>query len=164
LIGGTGFLTTYQYDPLNNLLSVAQNGIGSRSFRYDSLSRLVCASNPENSSAACPATASNTYLPGTIGYTYDANGNVLTKTAPAPNQTGTGTVITTHAYDPLDRLLSKSYNNAVLLGLAIPLQRGWSQLALPLRVLFLDWELQPLQVQSVWTLTKRQRRLVNVPS
>jgi YD repeat-containing protein len=54
--------TSYTYNALNNLLSVRQAGISAngevprtRSFTYDSLSRLVCASNPENSLNACPS-------------------------------------------------------------------------------------------------------------
>jgi RHS repeat-associated protein len=95
-IAGTGFLTTYQYDTLNNLLQVNQTGIAPRTFTYDSLSRLLTASNPES---------------GAISYAYDANGNLLTKTAPAPNQTGTVTVATTYQYDALNRLTQKSYND-----------------------------------------------------
>jgi hypothetical protein len=79
--------------------------VAARTFSYDSLSPIVCASNPENSSAACPATASSTYILGTAGYAYDANGNLLSKTSPAPNQTGTTPATTTYAYDPLNRLL-----------------------------------------------------------
>src|SRR5205823_6132121 len=92
--------TDYAYDAVDNLTGVTQRGgatSGSwrrRSFTYDSLGRLKCAANPEvtssaNTPASCPATDTGTYTPGTIGYTYDADGNVLTKTAPAPNQTGT---------------------------------------------------------------------------
>src|SRR5438128_1178786 len=55
-IAGTGFLTSYQYDTLGNLTQVNQNGIGPRTFAYDSLSRLTSATNPES---------------GTISYTYD---------------------------------------------------------------------------------------------
>ena len=37
-----------------------------------------------------------------------ADGNVLTKTAPAPNQTGTAsTAVTTYSYDALNRLTQK---------------------------------------------------------
>jgi len=63
-IGGSGFLTTYQYDALNNLLSVSQLGLNSRSFSYDSLSRLTSSTNPES---------------GTITYGYDANGNLTSR-------------------------------------------------------------------------------------
>jgi RHS repeat-associated protein len=48
---------------------------------------------------------------GTILYAYDADGNVVTKTAPLPNQTGSSTVTTTNAYDKLNRLTSKSYKD-----------------------------------------------------
>jgi YD repeat-containing protein len=91
-----GLTTQYSYDALNNLLSVNQLGntaIGdtprTRSFSYDSLSRLLTAFNPET---------------GTVGYTYDANSNVLTKT----DARG---VVTSYTYDALNRLLSKSYSD-----------------------------------------------------
>jgi RHS repeat-associated protein len=112
LIAGTGFLATYQYDPLGNLLQVNQNGIGARTFSYDSLSRLVCASNPEDSSAACPTTAPSSYIPGTTGYTYDANDNLSTKTGPLQNQTTTASIVTSYQYDALNRLTSRSYNDS----------------------------------------------------
>ena len=95
-IGATGFLTTYGYDVLGNLTSVAQGGLTARTFQYDSLSRLTSASNPES---------------GTITYAYDEDGLAITKTAPKPNQTSSLTVVTTMAYDPLHRLRSKSYND-----------------------------------------------------
>jgi YD repeat-containing protein len=85
--------TDYIYDGLNNLLQAKQNGINgvgtprTRTFVYDSLSRLQTSTNPET---------------GTISYSYDANGNVHTKT----DARG---VVATYAYDNLNRLLSKSY-------------------------------------------------------
>jgi YD repeat-containing protein len=88
--------TDYTYDDLNNLLSVTQwgglsgsSGARTRSFTYNSLSRLLKAVNPET---------------GTVGYTYDANGNVQTKT----DARG---VTTIYSYDALNRLLSKSYSS-----------------------------------------------------
>jgi YD repeat-containing protein len=88
--------TDYAYDVLNNLLSVKQWGGTSgssgrryRSFTYDSLSRLLSASNPET---------------GAVRYTYDANGNVQTKT----DARG---VATTYQYDALNRVWSKNYSN-----------------------------------------------------
>ena len=116
------FETDYVHDALNNLLCVAQKGINTgtfggcgsipaswrpRNFTFDSLSRLLTASNPES---------------GTISYAYDADGNVITKTAPAPNQTGSATVTTCFGtwsgsscdglgYDALNRLTRKSYSD-----------------------------------------------------
>src|SRR2546422_6131999 len=87
---GLNYETDHTYDTLDNLLSVSQKGGSTdstqwrgRSFTYNSLSQLLSASNPES---------------GKITYTYDAGGNLLTKTSPAPNQTisigtpGTGSV------------------------------------------------------------------------
>jgi YD repeat-containing protein len=89
--------TDYGYDAQNNLLSVKQLGGGSgssgavsRSFTYDSLSRLLTATNPETSN---------------VRYTYDTNGNVATKT----DARG---ITTSYYYDALNRLYCKSYNDA----------------------------------------------------
>jgi YD repeat-containing protein len=104
--------TNYAYDTLNNLVNIYQFGNGSsdvprlRTFNYDSLSRLLCASNPESASAACPP-ANSGYIPGTLGYTYDPNGNVKSKT----DARG---VTTNYSYDFLNRLLAKTYTNAPL--------------------------------------------------
>jgi len=106
---GLNYETDYQYDALDNLLCVAQKGTNSgtfsncasipsswrpRTFAYDSLSRLTRATNPES---------------GAINYTYDNNGNLVTKTAPAPNQTGTATVTLSYCYDALNRPTAKAY-------------------------------------------------------
>jgi len=64
-IAATGFLTTYQYDGLNDLTSVAQSSLNPRTFVYDSLSHLTSATNPES---------------GTTSYAYDSNGNLTSKT------------------------------------------------------------------------------------
>jgi RHS repeat-associated protein len=89
--------TDYTYDALNNLLSVTQKGNGTprvRTFTYDSLSHLTSASNPES---------------GTINYTYDNDGNLLTKVAALPNQTGSSQVTINYFYDSLNRLTKKTY-------------------------------------------------------
>jgi RHS repeat-associated protein len=99
------FVTQYQYDALGNLLRVDQKGSApsdstqwrTRTFTYDSLSRLLTATNPES---------------GTITYLYDADGELLQKTSPAPNQTGTATTTFTFCYDALHRMLAKGYVNS----------------------------------------------------
>jgi RHS repeat-associated protein len=94
------YITLYSYDPLGNLLQVNQKGDGTpaarvRAFTYDSLSRLLTANNPES---------------GTISYQYDANGNLLQKTSPAPNQTGTATQTISYCYDMLNRETGRAYS------------------------------------------------------
>jgi YD repeat-containing protein len=97
-IPGTGFLTTYRYDTLGNLTGVSQGSM-TRSFVYDSASRLVSATNPES---------------GTTCYQYDANGNVVKRIRPAANQGNPAVTVTTnYQYDPLNRLTLTSYSDSI---------------------------------------------------
>jgi RHS repeat-associated protein len=106
---GVNYETDYGYDAFGNLLCAGQKGTNTgtfsgcssipsswrpRTFSYDSLSRLLSATNPES---------------GTITYSYDADGNLLQKTSPAPNQTGTATVTLSYCYDALNRVTGKAY-------------------------------------------------------
>ncbi len=96
---GNQIPTAYAYDALDNLKLVCQNGTiagGScyggqvRSFTYDSLSRLKSTTNPET---------------GTIQYSaYDNNGNLM-------NKVDSRSVLTTYDYDPLNRLLARTYSD-----------------------------------------------------
>lgn len=103
---GLNYETDYQYDPLGNLTSVIQKGSAptdstkwrTRTFVYDTLSRLTSATNPES---------------GTISYFYDANGNVTSKESPKPNQSNPtikGTV--NYCYDSANRVTGKAYNSS----------------------------------------------------
>jgi RHS repeat-associated protein len=105
--------TLYSYDALGNLTCVEQHGNASgtgcssasssdvtsawrvRRFSYDSLSRLLAASNPES---------------GAISYNYDPDGNMVRKISPAPNQQSTATQTISYCYDPLYRLTGKAYS------------------------------------------------------
>src|ERR1035441_8563708 len=80
------YTTTYTYDVLDDLTGVTQSA-QSRSFTYDSLKRLVQATNPEN---------------GTITYQYDNSGNLQTRIDADDS-------ITTSSFDGLNRVTSKSY-------------------------------------------------------
>jgi len=98
--------THYSYDALGNLWGVTQTGLSSetpqtRSFTYDSLSRLVCASNPENSQNACPSSATSTMPTGVVTYGYDPNGNVSKKT----DARG---IALNYTYDALNRVQSEA--------------------------------------------------------
>jgi RHS repeat-associated protein len=93
--------TAYSYDALNNLLQVTQKGNAAssqwrtRTFTYDSLSRLLTATNPET---------------GLIQWTYNNDSNVLTK-KDARN------ITITYHYDQLHRVATtgtthaKTYSN-----------------------------------------------------
>jgi YD repeat-containing protein len=107
-IAATGFLTSYQYDALGNLTGVQQGGV-SRSFTYDSLSRLLTAANPE-SGTTCYGTLSN----GSCVNGYDGNNNLIARTRPAPNQSNPAVTVTTnYQYDKLNRLTSVTYSDGV---------------------------------------------------
>src|SRR5262249_1897185 len=109
--------TLYTYDTLGNLICVEQHGdvlpgsVGAtgcsadpandatskwrvRRFTYDSLSRLLTAKNPES---------------GTIAYIYDLDGELLQKTSPAANQSGTATQTVSYCYDALHRVTGRGY-------------------------------------------------------
>jgi RHS repeat-associated protein len=111
----TPYITYYKYDALDNLRCVEQHGDAAystvdctnlddgvaggnwrvRKFKYDALSRLLQADNPES---------------GRTGYTYDLDSNVLTKTSPAPNQTGSSLETIKYCYEPLHRVKGKYYS------------------------------------------------------
>ena len=107
------YVTQYFYDALGNLLCVEQHGnvAGTgcsappssdssspwrvRRFTYDSLSRLLTANNPES---------------GLISYQYDNDGNLLQKTSPQANQTGSATTTISYCYDAVHRITGKAYS------------------------------------------------------
>ena len=93
------YVTSYTFDALSNLTNVTQNGGRTRNYIFDAMSRLTSETNPES---------------GTVTYGYDANGyagDLTSRVAPAPNQTGSATVTTTYTYDLLHRLKTKSYSD-----------------------------------------------------
>jgi len=102
LLDNNPYKTLYTYDTLGNLIRVDQKGSApgdstqwrTRTFTYDSLSRLLTATNPES---------------GTITYVYDIDGQLLQKTSPAPNQTGSATQTVSFCYDALHRVTGKGY-------------------------------------------------------
>src|SRR5205085_10700050 len=103
---GLNFETAYQYSTLGNLTRVDQKGGSAnssdwrtRTFTYDTLSRLLTAVNPES---------------GTIAYAYDADSNVTTKDSPQPNSAaGSGLhEYIDYCYDELHRLTKKYYRTS----------------------------------------------------
>jgi len=102
-----GLNTAYSYDLLGNLLTTAQDGGSSnsslwrtRTFAYDSASRLLSATNPET---------------GTISYSYLSNGSSCAGDPTLPcSKTDARGVVTTYNYDALNRLKSKTYSDGTL--------------------------------------------------
>ncbi len=97
------YLTLYSYDTLGNLTRVEQHGNSAnsaqwrvRTFSYDSLSHMTQSYNPES---------------GQITYSYDGDGNLILKTAPAPGQpaNSSATTTATSTYDALHRLIYRTY-------------------------------------------------------
>jgi len=97
--------TDYTYDPLGNLKTVAQLGAAgetarTRSFNYDSLSRLLTSQNPETGTICYGQWSGSNCVNG-----YDANGNLLYKTD------ANGTTLS-YTYDALNRLTLKTTSPA----------------------------------------------------
>jgi RHS repeat-associated protein len=103
--GGLSYQTTYSYDLLDNLVKVVQ-GSQQRFFMYDSFKRLLRARNPEQSTHASlnlsDALTGNSAW--SIGYQYDANGNLTQKT----DARG---VVSTYGYDALNRNTTIDYSD-----------------------------------------------------
>lgn len=86
---GLNYTTSYQYDALDNLLSVVQ-GSQTRTFSYNSFKQLTSVTNPES---------------GTVSYQYDDVGNTLVKT----DARG---VSAHYAYDAFNRVTRRWYNGS----------------------------------------------------
>lgn len=90
--------TSYTYDALGNLTQVTQ-GVQSRTFVYNSLSRLTTATNPEmchQGQTQC--------VPVPVTYDYNPDGSLFHKT----DARG---VVTTYNYDALGRVTARSYSD-----------------------------------------------------
>jgi YD repeat-containing protein len=103
-----GLQTGYIYDALDNLLTVNQVGNGStdtprtRTFSYDSLSRLIQAYNPETGWTCYGTTYGNAAPNGSnCAEGYDADNNLLYKT-------DANVTVTAMTYDTLIELRARS--------------------------------------------------------
>lgn len=97
---GLNYQTTYDYDALDNLITVTQgppqDQHQTRTFAYDSLKRLISATNPE----VCNSNG----VPLPVTYEYYNSGSLKNKVDARS--------ITTHfEYDALERVVSKTYLN-----------------------------------------------------
>jgi RHS repeat-associated protein len=130
--GGLNYETFYSYDVLGNLLMVTQ-GSQTRTFVYDSLSRMIRATNPES---------------GIVTYAYDENGNLIEKTDARE-------VKATMTYDPLNRVVSKAYMGATAQGMAV------ANLTPSVRYFYDDYSALPIGAPT-WPGTPSKGRLIGV--
>ncbi len=97
--------TYYTFDVFGNMIRV-QQGAQYRHFKYDALGRLIRVRQPEQEVNTALNTSGNPYNnQWTAGFTYDANGNLLTTTD------AKGVTIT-NSYDNLNRVKTRSYSDA----------------------------------------------------
>ena len=94
-------VTSFTYDSFENLITqVSDSGSGhlnvTTRFTYDALGNVIARTDPNGS---------------TTTMTYDADRRLLTRTAPAPFNSGLSLVQTTNAYDPDGHLLSVTRTN-----------------------------------------------------
>jgi RHS repeat-associated protein len=130
--GGLNCATNYFYDALNKLRQVKQ-GSQTRTFAYDSMSRLISATNPES---------------GTMTYSYDPNGNIIGKT----DARG---VMTTITYDALNRPESKVYAGST------PGGRAAADLTFPVKYFYDDYSKLPIGAPT-WPGTPSKGMLIGV--
>jgi RHS repeat-associated protein len=83
--------TNYSHDALDELTQVVQGGSHTRTFGYDSLSRLTSSQNPETGT-----------IP--VKYSYDADSNVSTKI-------DARALTISYSWDVVKRMLGKTYSN-----------------------------------------------------
>ena len=130
--GSLNYETYYSYDALGNLRLVTQ-GSQTRTFVYDSLSRLISATNPES---------------GTVTYVYDLNSNLIEKT----DARG---VKTTMTYDAVNRVKSKVYSGITPEGTAV------ANVTPPVHYFCDDYSTLPSGAPS-WSETPSKGRLIGV--
>ena len=97
---GSASIANHQYDAADNVTSVVQPGAAARVTTYDSLGRLKTAQSPEGSENQQGTAPSGR----TKQYGYDRSGN-LTSVTDERN------ITTSLQYDPMSRVLSKTYSD-----------------------------------------------------
>src|SRR5262249_50127204 len=100
--GGLNYVTTYLYDVLGNLRKVTQ-GVQTRFFAYDSLSRLIRAKNVEQDNLTA----------GTFLWPNPPNDEIQTRKPYTDTVTSQGAWSVGYAYDPAGNLIERTDANNI---------------------------------------------------
>jgi RHS repeat-associated protein len=106
-------ITNYSYDSLNRLTNLTDPNTGTFAFGYDALGRRTSLTRPNGVNTSYSYDTLSRLLsvlhgagslPGSTGYTYDAAGNRLTKTAVQQASPNPVSVTSRYSYDPIYEL------------------------------------------------------------
>jgi RHS repeat-associated protein len=115
-------ITNYSYDSLNRLTGLNDSNTGNFGFGYDALGRRTSLTRPngvgtsysyDTLSRLLSVLHNGGSLPGSAGYTYDAAGNRLTKTAVQEASPNPLSVLSQYSYDPIYELTQAVVNGSV---------------------------------------------------
>lgn len=101
----TPFVTNYVYDPLGNLTQVIE-GVQTRTYSYDGLSRLTQQLTPEASTTTSGVTVQN---PVTLSYVTTKNAVCSGNPSNPCVKTDASGIVTTYTYDKASRLTGKTH-------------------------------------------------------
>jgi YD repeat-containing protein len=125
LTDAAGYTSSYSYDSLNRLTGLTNTDSGSFGFGYDALGRRTSLTRPNgvNTSYSYDTLSrllgvlhNGGALPGSAGYTYDAAGNRLTKTAVQEASPNPVSVSSQYSYDNIYELTQALVNGSVAEG------------------------------------------------
>jgi RHS repeat-associated protein len=128
-VGQTGYLTTYSYNVMGDLMSVTQ-GSQTRSFTYDKIGRMLARTLPESglkqffydTAPTTPGVAcANTIFMGDLVKIYDANGNTICLTYDALHR-HTSSVVPSGGTEVQRYLV---YDSATVNGIAMQYANGY---------------------------------------
>ena len=110
-IGGTTSTYSYTFDQAGRLITVKKNGATVGSYTYDNNSNRIAATNTSGTIAATYDAQDRLLTYGNASYTYNANGELASKSAPSQ--------LTTYQYDVFGNLTSVTLPNSTVISYVV---------------------------------------------